>query len=136
MRKVCASSCANYLFLAGRRKVIDDGAIVIWHGSALQKNFRERAADCPRRIGELSHAGGELADLYIRQLAVEETTCELFATMVKAQNDFFERIGASEYVTRLGQEPRAFDAIWTVSLAAMASLGITGVETGGCRTLA
>lgn len=128
VRKLCASSCANYPFVAGRRKIIDDGAIVVWHGSALQENFRHRLADCPRRLAELAHAGGEFADAYLRELAAEETMCGALASMRDAQNAFFERVGASEYVTRMGQEPRAFDALWTVSLATMASMGITQVE--------
>src|SRR4051812_34885941 len=40
--KSCLSSCANYVFTAGRRKQILPGAIVAWHGSVLQKDFRER----------------------------------------------------------------------------------------------
>ncbi len=36
VRGLCGSSCANYLFAPGRRKIIDDRAIVLWHGSILQ----------------------------------------------------------------------------------------------------
>ena len=35
----CMSSCANYLFAAGKQKVIASGAIVAWHGSAIQRWF-------------------------------------------------------------------------------------------------
>src|SRR6202000_415715 len=44
VRLICISSCANYLFPAGRAKTIDPHALVIWHGSAEQKNFREAQA--------------------------------------------------------------------------------------------
>ncbi len=126
--KACASSCANYLFLAGRRKIIDDGAIVIWHGSALQEDFRRLLADCPRRISELTHSGGELVDRYLRELEDEEARCRYFSAAVDEQNAFFARIGASEYVTRMGQEPHEFRALWTVSPETMAQLGIAQVE--------
>ena len=36
---LCVSSCANYIFPAGRNKVIEDGGIVGWHGSARQDYF-------------------------------------------------------------------------------------------------
>ena len=29
----CLSSCANYVFSAGRKKIIQPGAIVAWHGN-------------------------------------------------------------------------------------------------------
>lgn len=38
---VCMSSCANYVFPAGRRKIVESGALVIWHGSMIQKNLLE-----------------------------------------------------------------------------------------------
>jgi hypothetical protein len=31
----CLSACANYLFTAARQKIIEPGAIVAWHGSAI-----------------------------------------------------------------------------------------------------
>jgi len=34
----CSSSCANYLFLGARRKIIPEGTLVMWHGSP----YRER----------------------------------------------------------------------------------------------
>ncbi len=39
VRKLCASSCANYLFLAGRSKVIGAGAVVGWHGSPASEHI-------------------------------------------------------------------------------------------------
>lgn len=33
-QRVCASSCANYLFTAGDRRVIDDDALLLFHGGA------------------------------------------------------------------------------------------------------
>ena len=39
VRGLCFSSCANYVFPAGRNKVIEDGGIVGWHGSARQDHF-------------------------------------------------------------------------------------------------
>ena len=39
----CLSSCANYVFTAGRNKTIEEGAIVGWHGSAQQDEYIARS---------------------------------------------------------------------------------------------
>ena len=36
VRDVCFSSCANYIFPAGKKKYIEDNAFVGWHGNILQ----------------------------------------------------------------------------------------------------
>ena len=125
---LCASSCANYLFAAGRCKIIDDGAIVLWHGSARQADFRVRLDDCGRRIDELTHAGGELVDRYQRALTETIAICSFLHQAVVEQDAFFARVGADEIITRMGQEPHDFHAIWTVPVDLMARLGYHGVE--------
>ncbi|RKR00444.1 hypothetical protein C7435_1652 [Maricaulis maris] len=32
---LCASSCANYLFPAGREKIVTEGSLVVWHGGPI-----------------------------------------------------------------------------------------------------
>lgn len=34
VRSVCASACANYLFVAGNRKLINNDSYILWHGGA------------------------------------------------------------------------------------------------------
>ena len=126
--QVCASSCANYVFTAGRRKIIDDGAIVLWHGSALQKNFRRLLEDCVRQLHERERADGELAGGYADTRSVADPSCDYFAAKEREQVAFFARLGASEYITRLGQEPHDFEALWTVPVETMTLLGYRGVE--------
>jgi hypothetical protein len=47
--RVCASSCGNYLFTAGDRRVIDDGALLLFHGGARLIDEAElRAAIAPQ----------------------------------------------------------------------------------------
>ena len=46
VNRACLSSCANYVFPAGRNKVIAPGAVVAWHGSARQTGLLEA---CRRR---------------------------------------------------------------------------------------
>lgn len=48
-QRVCASSCANYLFTAGDRRVIDDNALLLFHGGAHPLNEDElRKAIAPQ----------------------------------------------------------------------------------------
>ncbi len=128
VRAMCGSSCANYVFIAGRHKTIAPGGFVIWHGSAMQKNFRDRATDCPRRLEELRHRGGEPADRDVEALDREALYCASLAKLIAMQDAFFARVGASEYITRLGQEPHAFDASWIVPVDGMARLGLGDVH--------
>lgn len=129
VRKMCASSCANYLFAAGRRKIIDDGGLVIWHGSILQKNFRARGDDCNRRIRELEHVGGELADRSIEALDFEQRFCAFHASTVAQQAAFFARVSVDEYITRMGQETYAYKTIWTVPAAVVKRMRLRDAET-------
>lgn len=48
---ICASSCANYIFPAGKRKTITPGAIVGWHGNVAHLAYLDR--EDPRRSSEL-----------------------------------------------------------------------------------
>ncbi|SCK06458.1 hypothetical protein [Vogesella sp. LIG4] len=40
VREQCASSCANYVFPAGREKYLEDGSMLLWHGGALQPDWQ------------------------------------------------------------------------------------------------
>jgi hypothetical protein len=117
--KGCFSSCANYVFTAAARKRILPGAIVVWHGSALQKNFREKHA----RIAEKIKTSGIEALSDFDRLYFERS--QMLRSM---QKDLFERIGVNEYVTRLGQEPFDYKAPWTISIQNMERFGIRNVE--------
>lgn len=96
---ICASSCASYLFPAARKKFIEPGARVVWHGNRHQKDFREDAI-C-RGQGQLL-AGME------------------------REREFFRSIGADEYIARVGQEP-VFHGDFTISVQDMQLFGVTDV---------
>jgi len=38
----CASSCANYIFTAGKNKYLSKDSILIWHGSSFQDDMNEQ----------------------------------------------------------------------------------------------
>ena len=112
----CLSSCANYVFPAGRTKVIAPGAVVGWHGSARQTNM-------PAQLE------AALADLRARdpELDVEQlraTMAEYMTRVIARQDAFFARIGVHECVTRIGQLRLGARGLFTMSIADMARFGI------------
>ncbi len=48
--KLCASSCANYIFTAGKQKSLKKDSIIIWHGSSWQKNIDALVRDGNKSI--------------------------------------------------------------------------------------
>lgn len=51
---LCASSCANYLFPAGRKKVLNKHAIVMYHGNSLQESFVNFIEELEKVNGDMS----------------------------------------------------------------------------------
>ncbi|MDY6924691.1 MAG: hypothetical protein SWI22_12120 [Pseudomonadota bacterium] len=79
--RVCASSCGNYLFTAGDRRVIDDDALLLFHGGARLIDEAElREAIAPQVPADQLEAqiAGVLADL---------------ETQVRRQDAFLELAG-------------------------------------------
>ena len=98
----CASSCANYVFPAGRRKTIDSGSVVVWHGSALQKY-----------LGGFLLVVPEMRD-YVKKVRVR-------------QQAFYEALNVDARITILGQELKC-RCVWTLLPQDMAKFGIGNVQ--------
>ncbi len=126
VRRLCMSACANYVFTAAKRKILSDGALVIWHGGAEQKNFREED-DFYQRISDRANEGAQLTDAERDYLEKHKRRHENSLMQRKAQRAFFARIGVDEYLTRLGQEPISFNAAWTVNVETLEALGVRNV---------
>jgi hypothetical protein len=109
----CSSSCANYVFLAGSKRLVRDGAIVLWHGSIEQRDFREEAS---RLASDPSRS--EEADRRLRRLTA----------LREKQVRFFQMIGVDERITRIGQEPVNQGVTWTVPVADMRLFGVSDVD--------
>lgn len=118
---VCMSSCANYVFPAGRRKRVDSGALVIWHGSMLQKNLRESFdfSGVERQIGRPL--------TWLERWSARRTANKWFRRVYSEQAAFFKKIGVDPAITVLGQE-QGCACDWTVSVADMAKFGIGSVS--------
>ncbi|KQV51510.1 hypothetical protein ASE26_25570 [Duganella sp. Root198D2] len=117
---MCMSSCANYVFPAAKNKYIDSKALVVWHGNALQKNFR----DFMEKYERLERANEDQSFLN-----TNSSKYQSLKRIVKAQSEFYARIGVDEAIDRLGQEPTDYDvAGWTTTTAVMERYGIQHVD--------
>lgn len=96
----CVSSCANYIFPAGRKKQIMPGAVVAWHGSAIQSNLAE---------GLSRDARASLEEWRERQARL------------------YRMMEVDERITIVGQDLNC-DCTWALSVEDMARFGLTGVE--------
>lgn len=123
--RACLSSCANYVFPAGRHKTIMPGAVVAWHGSARQ----------PGLLDEL-HAAVEKNARVKRLPPVQEAekierdrmaNIEYMTNAIRKQEAFFDRIGVDEYITRIGNEEYRVRGFYYLSVEDMARFGITNV---------
>lgn len=123
----CGSSCANYVFTAGARKRIRPGAIVYWHGSSEQWNFRERNA----RFVELESRAGRGEALDDDERAFVDANRGVVAHSERAraaQRALFRDLRVAEYLTRAGQEPTFVGLSWTLFPGDMKRFGVCGVE--------
>jgi len=123
--RACLSSCANYIFTAGRNKKILPGAVVAWHGSAKQPGLLEQ-------LNEL--VAEEIAAQSLppekRQRALKrarEANVNYLTTTIHRQDEFFFRVGVDEYVTRIGNDKYGVRGLFYLSVADMAVFGIDNV---------
>lgn len=103
----CFSSCANYVFVAGKTKWIHEKSQIGWHGGAYQ--VMDFTNDPSMQSAY---------EAYIKPAQQKETA-------------FFQKIGVKQVSTTYGQHAQ-FDKYsdcvgWTYSLKAMSQLGITNV---------
>lgn len=117
--RLCASSCANYIFTAASEKRIDDGGLVLWHGDVRQWNFMEDLA----RLEALAASTGleKMSETERRRLAAIRLSLQL-------QDDFYALIGVKDGFARLGHHARPRLQLWALTVAQMESFGIRNVD--------
>lgn len=127
---ICFSSCADYVFPAGRARVIRNGAFVGWHGN--ERTFHVQAARDGKRLEELlaqyapKDASPEQRATFFREFT--ETT----KVTQKDEADFYARLGLNDAfaVCAVGdilekRQGYAGQIGWGFSLADMARFGMT-----------
>jgi hypothetical protein len=109
----CYSSCANYVFAAGRTKFLNPDSILLWHGGAHQPGLEEQLAQA-----------GEAGKAFVEAWR-------------KRERGFFETIHVDQAITTYGQTAAHVvrppnTAGYDYSIEDMAKFGITNVvEKGG-----
>ena len=107
----CLSSCANYVFPAGKQKLLGASSQLAWHGGAFQ--------DSASMLHNLSAEEAAAYAAYIGPARERETA-------------YFARLGVDPRSTIEGQRPEyarhAHCAGWRYGLDAMAQLGIRNVH--------
>ncbi|NMP16900.1 hypothetical protein [Thalassotalea sp. Y01] len=108
VRDICASSCANYVFTAAKRRIIRPNTVIAWHGGALQNDW-----EIPWYISE------DKAANMLEQWRFEE-------------QDFFTMIGVNQLITVIGQrspyKAQVPSGNWTYDQQSLVLLGVGEIE--------
>ncbi len=105
--QTCFSSCANYIFPAGKRKLISGLGLVGWHGTMAHRVH-------------IHHTG-------LRPVGAQEL--ELLARQAALERRFYQSIGVDGFIAWFGKLP-PYDAwnLYILSKHDMALFGLTGIE--------
>lgn len=124
VENVCGSSCANYVFPAGKTKHINPNAVVVWHGSAIQEGLEN-----PPGLENLEFSAGKKPSIAVQRRLLEEAIeghAKYIADIKLRQASFYARLGVDERVTVIGQQLKAAQE-WTLTPEDMAYFGIGNV---------
>ena len=145
--ELCFSSCANYIFTAGKNKIIEKDAIVGWHGSEQQDPFI--AAGLGLTMRELHARNYDRRKEFGGPLTPQESKEEYVENMLKYEeyersNDepkFLNKIGVNLYLMVYGFLPDQIDYYylsedhefggWTFSIEDMAKFGVDNITYEG-----
>lgn len=120
VRDYCFSSCANYVFTAASRKIIQPGAIVAWHGNYHHLHrtgsWRDDIVSRMQRTGESRAIAGKRLLQQVQHL-------------VKRERSFFTAIGVDQYLCWIGKmPPYSARNYYFLSPADMARFGVRQVK--------
>ncbi|HUU71238.1 MAG TPA: hypothetical protein VMW70_01330 [Burkholderiales bacterium] len=122
----CLSSCANYVFTAGRNKAILPGAVVAWHGSAKQPGLLEHLHAIVEQQIDASELSPRARKRELKQ--AQKANIRYLTNAIYKQDQFFYRLGIDEYVTRVGNEKYGVRGFFYLSVPDMAAFGIENVS--------
>jgi hypothetical protein len=120
----CVSSCANYIFPAGKTKTLEPRAAVVWHGGAMQEEWNAPCSELPKGVLEQGLSCAEFEQIKAEQLEEFRTAEELF----------FVEVGVDQRITILGQDPEydcrggSSSLGWYYSIDDLERLGIGNIH--------
>ena len=135
----CFSSCANYVFAAGREKLLAPAASLLWHGGVTQAISEQELAGVLDRA--LAGMNGDERQRLLDDHGREELLRQLRlskAALMHRETQFFAMIGVDQRITVLGhlyerellRDESNFPG-WDYSLQDLAALGVRNVHISG-----
>jgi hypothetical protein len=130
----CHSSCANYVFTAGRTKTVSRTASLVWHGGAKQPISSPQIENLLEST--LSKMDSETRTAFLQGRTKDDLLEHLHRSLqelIELETRFFARIGIDQRITTLGfsisPPPLASGRYigWDYSLADLATLGLHGL---------
>jgi len=122
---ICASSCANYVFVSGAKKVIEPRAVILWHGSPLRAEYIPVTTIVAGKDGSsvtTHYQGAQLLEYMKRPEVAAENEQDR-----KRHVAFFDARGVDGRLTVFGQEVGC-GCNWTFSVKDMARFGLDEVQ--------
>jgi hypothetical protein len=133
----CFSSCANYVFPAGRNKVLAPRALLLWHGGVTQPINREELEQVlDYSLEDMTAVERKtLLERYSRDELMRQLD-ESRIRLVERETRFFRAIGVDQRITTLGhlfenellKDESGYYMGWDYSLADLQRLGVRGVR--------
>lgn len=117
----CLSSCANYVFTAGARKIVTSNAVIGFHGGVSSTKFD---------IGGASKAVYESMSA-AQKAAFEAELKRLQQPQLDRETAFFKTIGVGQELTTHGQQERFKHLVkdgWTFTEAGFRSFGVDRID--------
>jgi hypothetical protein len=136
----CGSSCANYVFTAGRRKSINPGSMIWWHGSMASKSWEIPGTQERHTCRSNDACGAELAAITKQKYRCRSAaTCaqetvevtRFFATefepLRRSEREYFELIGVDPSIATYGNDVAACNCVWTFGIADLRNFNVYNV---------
>lgn len=123
---VCASACANYVFTAGRKKIIARDSLVMWHGGTQAWELTEIVDELRRQA---ARAMPPDADPYAKFAVANLGRYWSVTEQRDLETAYFREIGFDGALVLLGDQPVHYDTgWWTATVGVMEKYGIRDVE--------
>jgi hypothetical protein len=135
----CFSSCANYVFPAGRSKLLASNASLMWHGGVTQPITPEELAGVLEETldGFPEEERRQLLEAHSRDELMQQLQRSLIAVVAR-ETYFFSRLGVDQRITTLGHlyerellKGEGYYMGWDFSLEDLARLGIRDISIQG-----
>lgn len=138
----CFSSCANYVFTAGKTKYVTKDAIIGWHGSPTSRYvYIEGKGVVQLACDSDAACADDLAKKTVDASldCVKYTNCDearpkliesfkaTLSELMSRQHELFKRTGVDERLTTYGQEVHC-NCIWTFSVADIRRFNVRNVK--------